>query len=70
VDAVGDFHELRDKGGVLGGINLRIFFLVHKPKGAIVVLGAIKKQNNGQTPLGDKLRMARRMRKYLNGDYG
>jgi hypothetical protein len=70
VDAVEDFHELRDKGGVLGNTNVRVFFFLDKPRDAIVILGVIKKQNDGPTPLGDKRRMARRKRKYLNGDYG
>jgi phage-related protein len=50
-------------------MNVRVFFFVHKPRSAIVVLGAIKKQNDGPTPKGDKIRMARRMRMYLNGDF-
>jgi hypothetical protein len=70
VDAIEDFHELRDKGGILVGINLRVFFLLDKEKSALVVIGAIKKQNDGPTPKGDRLRMARRKRKYFNGDYG
>ncbi len=75
VDAVEDFHELRDRGGILGGMNVRIFFCLDKRQlnnrpDAIVILGGIKKQNNGPTPLGDKRRMARRKRKYFNGDYG
>jgi hypothetical protein len=69
VDAVEDFFELRDKGGILGGMNVRVFFLLDKANGALVVLGAIKKQNDGPTPKADKMRMARRRRKYLNGDY-
>jgi hypothetical protein len=55
---------------VLGRINLRVFFRVDKDKAAIVVLGVITKQNNGPTSNGDKLRMKRRNRKYLAGDYG
>jgi hypothetical protein len=70
VDAVGDFHELRDKGGVLGGMNVRVFFYLDKSKTALVVLGAIKKQNDGPTPIGDRKRIDRRLRKYINGDYG
>ena len=57
-----DFHELRDKGGVLGGMNVRIFFGVDKGSRAIVVLGCIKKQNDGPTPDGALLRMRRRWR--------
>lgn len=69
VDAVEDFYELRDKGGILGGMNVRIFFLVDKQKTSIVVLGGIKKQNDGPTPPGAVIRMRRRARKYRNGEY-
>jgi hypothetical protein len=69
IDAVEDFHELRDKGGILGGLNVRVFFFVHKPESELVILGAIKKQNDGPTPIGDKIRMARRKRKYLDGEF-
>jgi hypothetical protein len=69
VDAIEDFHELRDKGGILGGMNVRVFFYLDKPKKALVILGAIKKQNDGPTPKPDKIRMARRLRKYRNGEF-
>jgi hypothetical protein len=63
---VEDFYEIRDKGGVLGKLNVRLFYFVNKnsPPRAIVVLGLIKKQNNGNTPMGDKIRMRRRKRLY------
>ena len=48
----------------------RVFFFVHKPQQAIVVLGAIKKENNGPTPLGAKVVMKRRKRLYLSGAFG
>ena len=70
IDKVEDFFELRDKGGVLGNTNARIFYGIDSDRGAVITLGGIKKQNNGPTPLGDKVRMRRRWRKYLNGDYG
>ena len=54
-----DFHELRDKGGVLGKTNVRVFFGIDKSRRAIVVLGCIKKQNDGPTPQGDSIRMRR-----------
>ena len=69
VDAIEDFHELRDKGGILGGMNVRVFFYLDKPNKAFVILGAIKKQNDGPTPKPDKIRMARRLRKYRNGEF-
>jgi hypothetical protein len=70
VSRIEDFFELKDKGGPLGNINVRVFFILDKPRAAIVILGAVFKQNNGHTPFGDKKRMNRRMRKYLAGDYG
>jgi DNA-binding Xre family transcriptional regulator len=70
VSAVEDLFELKDKGGPLGKINVRVFFVMDKPRFAIVVLGAIFKQNDGKTPFGDKKRMKRRKRKYFAGDYG
>jgi len=69
IDAIEDFYELRDKGGVLGGMNVRVFFLLDKQRSTIVVLGGIKKQNDGPTPLGAKIRMRRRARKYRSGEY-
>ncbi len=67
-----EFYEIRDKGGVLGGMNVRVFFGVDDEVDAraLVVLGAIKKQNDGPTPLGDVVTMRRRWRKYRDGDYG
>ncbi len=65
VRPIESFHELRDKGGILGKLNVRVFFFVHKPSRLIVVLGAIKKENDGPIPTGDKLTMRRRRRLYL-----
>lgn len=70
VRPIEDFHELRDRGGVLNALNARVFFGIDKEHRALVVIGAISKQNNGPTPQGDKVRMRRRWRKYRNGDYG
>ena len=60
------FYEVRDKGGILTRINVRIFFLLDRDPPSIVVLGAIKKENNGPTPTGDRLTMRRRKRLYLD----
>jgi len=70
VSCVEDLFELKDKGGPLGKINVRVFFVLDKPRKAIVILGAIFKQNDGKTPFGDKKRMQRRGRKYFAGEYG
>ncbi len=37
-----EFCELRDKGGILGGLNVRVFYGVDKDSRAIVVLGSIR----------------------------
>jgi hypothetical protein len=70
VRPIEDFYEIRDKGGPLGNTNIRVFFGIDAPHRALIVLGVIKKQNSGKTPLGDKVRMRRRWRNYLAGDYG
>lgn len=70
IDAIEDFYELRDSGGVLGAKNARCFFGIDHDHRALVFLGAIHKQNNGHTPAGTRITMRRRWRKYLNGDYG
>ncbi len=64
-----DYYELREKGGVLGRINVRVFFGVDPDSRSLVILGAIKKENEGPTPQGDIITMRRRWRKYLAGDY-
>jgi len=69
VDAVEEFYELRDSGGPLGGLNVRVFFHLDRDERCIFILGVIKKQNNGPTPLPDKVRMRRRKRKYDNGEF-
>ena len=70
VRTVGDVHEIRDGGGVCGNINVRVFFGLDHHRRTIAVIGAIKKQNNGPTPQGDKITMHRRWRAYQNGEYG
>jgi hypothetical protein len=69
VEAVDEFWELKDKGGILGKINLRCFFYVDKTNSVLLVLGAIKKGNEDQPPKSVRIRMRRRLRKYLNGEW-
>ena len=64
------YYELRDKYGVLGKINVRVFFGVDKGNRAIIVLGSINKKNDGPTPMGDIIRIRRRWRMYQNNEYG
>jgi hypothetical protein len=69
VDAIDDYFELRDKGGILGKINLRVFFYLDKKQSVLLVLGAIHKGNEGQTPKAVRMRIRRRLRKYLSGEW-
>jgi len=62
---VQQFHEIRDKGGILQKINARVFLYVHQQTRTIVVLGAFNKQNDGQTPAHVVQTMDRRRRRYL-----
>lgn len=70
VRAIEDFHEIRDSGGILGGLNVRVFFSDEGRDRWIIILGVAKKQNNGPTPLGDKVRMRNRLRKFRRGEFG
>ncbi|WP_439627616.1 hypothetical protein [Gemmata sp.] len=60
-----DLFELRDKGGILGKINIRVFFAVCRGKRTLVVLGTINKKNDGKTPGWVAPLMRYRLRKYL-----
>jgi hypothetical protein len=66
VRTIDGFYELRDKGGVLKRINVRVFFCISKkPVRKIIVLGAINKKNDGRTPVYVRILMDYRMRRYL-----
>ena len=65
-----DFYEIRDSGTVFGNANIRLFFGIDKAARSLIVLGVIKKQNNGPTPVGDRVRMRNRWRKYKEGVFG
>lgn len=62
VRAVDEFFELRDKYGVLGKINLRVFFALFREQRTLVVLGAWKKEQEDQTPVRIVKRMKWRKR--------
>lgn len=70
VEAVEELYELKDKGGILGKINLRVYFTVSPKEKAIVVLGAIKKEAEGQTPAWVKIRIRNRLWKFREGEFG
>jgi hypothetical protein len=70
VEPVEDFFELKDKGGVLGKINLRVFFVVVDEERVILVLAAVKKEAMGKTPEWMKIRVRHRLRRFRSGDFG
>ena len=50
VRKIDEFYELRDKGGILGNINLRIYFTLFTERKMIFVLKVYKKEDEDQTP--------------------
>jgi len=70
VEPVEHYFELKDKGGPLGRINLRVFFTVLPEHRTILVLHAVKKEADGQTPQRTKILVRRRLRDFLAGIYG
>jgi hypothetical protein len=70
VDQIEDFYELRDKGGVLGRINLRIFFTLMAKEKTILILAVVKKEADGQTPPRMKILVRYRLRRFRGGEFG
>lgn len=63
---IDEFWELKDKHGVLGKINLRVFLITDPDDRSIVVLGVHKKEDEGQLRTAIKTRILRRRRHYLD----
>lgn len=61
VEQVGEFWELRDKGGILGKLNVRVYFAVVAKKKFIVVLSVYKKEDEGAIPRWLVKRLANRL---------
>ena len=69
IKAIDTFHELREKGGPLGKINARVFFWVDENNREIWILGAYKKEEEGQTPRHIVLKMRGRQRIIKEGRF-
>ena len=65
VEPIQGMWELQEKGGILGRINVRVYFAYLKQRREVVVLGAFKKECEGQTPGYVLLRVRNRLRIYL-----
>jgi len=66
VRGIENYFELRDKGGVLGKLNVRVYFAVIERSKTIAVLGCYKKEAEDKTPQYIKARMRNRLRFVLN----
>jgi hypothetical protein len=62
VHRVHEFYELRDKGGVLGKINVRVYFAVIDERKLILALATYKKEDEGQMPQHIVIRVRNRLR--------
>ena len=50
IRSISTFWELREKGGVLGKINLRVYFGLMPEEGEVVIAMAYKKEEEDQVP--------------------
>lgn len=63
-----EFWELKDKGGVLGRKNVRIYFSHEQDINEIVVLHAHKKEADGKPSPNMRFRLRNRLRLYRSGE--
>ncbi len=68
IEPIGDYWELKEKGGVLGKINVRIYFAHVAAHNRVVLLSAYKKEVDGAAPPHILLRLKHRLRSYHNGE--
>lgn len=64
-----EFWELKEKGGILGKINLRVYFMFNQAGNEIVVLHTYKKEDEGSPPPDLKIKLRNRWKCYLNGTF-
>jgi len=67
IEKFGDFWELKDKGGVLGKKNMRVYFAFNPETNEVVVLKTYKKEDDGSPPPSLKVGLRNRYREYLRG---
>ena len=68
VEPIGDFWEFKEKGGVLGKINLRVYFAHIKSRNEVVLLHSYKKEDDGKVGPHMQIRLRNRTRQYLAGE--
>jgi hypothetical protein len=69
IEKFGEFWELKEKGGVLGKKNIRVYFKYHEEANEVVVLSTYKKEDDGQAPDHIRIRLKNRWKRYLKGDF-
>ena len=62
VRSIEEFYELRDKGGVLGKKNVRVYFAIIKNRKLILALSVYKKEDESTTPPHIITRVRNRLR--------
>ena len=65
IEPIENFFELKEKGGLLGKINVRIYFAHLQDEGRIVVLKAYKKDEDGQVSRHVVITVQARLRAYI-----
>jgi len=68
IEPFGDFWKFKEKGGVLGKINLRVYFAHVKSRNEVVLLLTYKKEDDGKVGSHMRIRLANRLRQYLAGE--
>jgi hypothetical protein len=67
IEPIADFFELKEKGGILGKTNVRIYFGFDPNTRQVVVAKAYKKEVEGQTPRHVVINVQARLRAYRAG---
>lgn len=69
IKAIENFYELRDQGGVLYPLSIRVLFYIWDYCRAICVIGVFKKTTQ-KTPLTQKVKARKRIRQLMKGQLG
>jgi hypothetical protein len=67
IEPISSFWELREKGGILGKINLRVYFGTLPEVQELIVAKAYKKHEEGQTPPHVIVAVENRLEEYKHG---
>ena len=68
IEPIDGIYELKEKGGLLGNINLRLYFDVYQDTGEVVLAKAYKKDEEGSPPRAVVLNAQTRLRSYRRGE--